>query len=160
MNRTALLALLFVGCGRAELQAPPAEVVAEPPAVAPACVETEDFTQTRWECGTVSALEVVSVSVTWTGGQPTARAVMRNTTGEFLNYPGVQIDVSEPALRPSHARDALYGLGGCDEAELGMGFSGAVPSGTAVTFTAKPVHINGDDCPLSYPPVSVTVTAP
>ena len=152
--------LLFVACGRAELQEPPAEVVQQPPAVAPACVATDGFEDAAWECRTVSALEILAVTVTWNSGQPTASAVMRNTTGVWLNYPGVQIDATEPALQPTHAREALYAMGGCDEAELGMGFSGSVPSGTAVTFTAKPVHINGDECPLSYPPVSVTVTAP
>lgn len=174
MTRLTLLSLLLLGCGRGELQAPPAlvEEQAETPAaqpVAPACVASEDFTHSRWECGTVSALQLVTVTVTnsdgtspWTQGQPQVKAVLRNTTGEFLNYPGVQLAVSWPSLAtPRTTSDALYGLGGCGEAELGMSFGALpLPSGAPVTFTARPVHINGDDCPLSFPEVSVTVTSP
>jgi hypothetical protein len=132
-------------------------------------VVNDDFSNTRWACDTVSALEIVSVTVSnadgsspWTHGQPVAKAVLRNTTGQFLNYPGVQFEVSWPSLAtPRSSSDALYGLGGCGEAELGMGFGGLpLPSGAPITFTAKPMHINGDDCPLSFPAVSVTVTSP
>lgn len=41
-----------------------------------------------------------------------------------------------------------------------MHFRGTIAPGTAVTFTAIPVHLNGDACPLSYPAASVTVAAP
>lgn len=168
MTRLALLTLFLLGCGRAELQGPPATVDdPAPQPVAPACVVSDDLTHSRAACDTVSALEILSVRVTnddgtspWTHGQPVAKAVMRNTTGQFLNYPGVQIDVSAPSLAPRFTSDTLYGLGPCGEAELGMSFSGAVPSLAPVTFTAKPVHIGGNDCPLSFPAVSVTVTSP
>lgn len=162
------LAALLLSCGRAELQGPPAEALAREPApIAPVCVPAPGSEPSRWQCETVSALELMSVKVTnadgtepWTFGAPSVRAVMRNTTGQFLNYPGVQVAASTPALQPSHPRDSLYGLGGCGDAELGVTFTGTVPSGTPVTFTAIPAHINGDECPLAYPPLSVTVAAP
>lgn len=164
----ALAALALLSCGRAELTEPPADVLApEPEPIAPVCRPAPETDTSRWECETVSALEIMSVKVTnadgtepWSFGAPAVRAVMRNTTGQFLNYPGVQVAASTPALQPSYPRDSLYGLSGCGDAELGMTFTGAVPSGTAVTFTAIPAHINGDECPLAYPPLSVTVAAP
>jgi len=114
------------------------------------------------------ALEIVSLVVTnsdgtapWSSGQPVVRAVMRNTTGHFLNYPGVHLGVSIPGLEPTFKRNFLYGIDGCGDAEMemGMGFTDTVPSGTEITFTAHPAYINGDECPLSSPPVSVTATA-
>jgi hypothetical protein len=164
----ALAALVSLSCGWAELTEPPADELAPgPQPIAPACVPAPQGEASRWQCETVSALEIVSVKVTnaggtgpWTLGAPSVRAVMRNTTGRFLNYPGVQVAASTPALQPSFPRDSLYGLSGCGDAELRMTFNGTVPSGTPVTFTAIPVHINGDECPLGYPPLSVTVTAP
>lgn len=161
----ALAALVSLSCGRGELQGPPADVLAREP-IAPGCVPAPEAAS-RWQCETVSALEISSLRVTnadgtepWSGGPPNVRAVLRNTTPQFLNYPGVQVAISPPALQPSTGRHSLYGLGGCGEAELGMTFHGTLPSGTAVTFTASPAHINGDGCPLAYPPLSVTVTAP
>lgn len=176
MNAPHLLLLLAVlGCGRGELQGSPAveaaPVAPEPLApqpVRPACVPTTDFQDSRWACDTVSALEVVSLEVInadgsapWSGGAPYVRTWLRNTTGQFLNYPGVAISASTSDLSPRYLSDARYGMSGCQEAELGMGFSGAVPSGTQVTFTARPAHINGGaECALSFPPLSVSVTAP
>ena len=163
-----LAVLLLLGCGRGALQGPPAveDAIAEPPEP-PACVVVNDFNTSRWACETVSALEVVSLKVIngdgtspWSSGPPYVRALMRNTTGQFLNYPGVQIGASEAALLPRFARDSLYGMSGCQQVELGMGFGGTVQSGTEVTFTATPAYINDDVCPLSSAPVSVTVTAP
>ena len=172
MNAQHLLLLLaVVGCGRGELQGPPAPVAPEPLApepVRPACVPTADFQDSRWACDTVSALEVVRLEVLnadgtspWTGGPPYVRAWLRNTTGQFLNYPGVEVSTSTTALQSRYRNESLYGMSGCQEVELGLGFSGAVPSGASVTFTARPAHINGGaECALSFPPMSVSVTAP
>lgn len=65
-----------------------------------------------------------------------------------------------PALLLRYGSDWLYGMGGCEEARLTMPFSGTVPSGTRVTFTASPAHINGEDCAPAQPPVPLTVEAP
>ena len=170
MIRTMLLAVVLVGCGRAELQGPPAvetapEEVTAP--AAPACVVINDFRTARSECDTVSALQVVSVKVQnhdgsspWTYGAPVVRAVLRNTTGDFLNYPGLEVRASAPALRAPDWHDSLYGMRGCQEAELGVDFGGTVPRGKQVTFTAFPAFISGQACPFAYAPLSVTVTAP
>lgn len=163
-----LAVILLLGCGRAELQGPPQQEPARSPPPPAACVVDSPASGTgSWQCETVRALEVVSVKVTnadgsepWSSGQPQVSSLLRNSTGQFLNYPGVQVSASLSALRPRFARDSLYGLGGCGEVQLSIQFNGAVPSGTPVTFTAFPVHINGDECPLTHPPASVTVTAP
>ncbi len=166
MIKIALVSLVLLGCGRAELQGPPASEPV-PAATVPACVASDDFRTSRWACETVGALEIVSAKVQnadgtspWTYGAPAVRAVMRNTTGDFLNYPGVQVGVSVAELQPRQSNDSLYGLSGCQEMELGMGFGGSVPRGTQVTFTVSPTYITGLECPHSYPPLSVTVTAP
>ncbi len=183
MNKLIVIAaLVFGGCGRGfepvsdEPEAlpiqptttppPPATPVTLPPA-APKCIVDENFGHLVWECETVSALEIVSIKVTnangsspWTTGQPRVTAVMRNTLGTFINYPSLQVAASAPSLQPSHPRDSLYGMIGCGVTELSMQFKGAAPSGAPVTFTAIPAHINGDQCALSRPPITLTVTAP
>ena len=163
-----LLALVLAACGRA---APFEPVVEQPPAPlpppTPKCVAEPELASSRWQCETVGALEIVSVKVTnadgsspWTTGQPRVSAVLRNVTGQFLNYPGLQVAASAAALQPAYARESLYGMGPCTEAELSMQFNGSAPKGTEVTFTAIPAHINGDECVLTRPPVKLTVTAP
>ncbi len=82
----------------------------EPPAQR--CVVDADHSKSRWDYQAVSALEIVSLEVTnrdgsapWTTGEPRVSAVMRNTTGQFLNYPSLQVSASEPSLTP-HQGDA------------------------------------------------------
>jgi hypothetical protein len=179
MKRLALAVLFLAGCGPvlfvpvteeptppgAQTPAPEDPVALPPPARK--CVESQDPGSYVWECDTVSALEIVSLKVTnadgsapWSVGQPRVTGLMRNLTGMFLNYPSLQIAASAPSLKPSFGRDSLYGMNACGEAELSMQFTGSIPSGTPVTFTAFPAHINGDACVLARPPVTLTVTAP
>ena len=167
-RRLACIVLLLVSCGRGALEGP--RGVEGPAPVAPApglpgCVADRAETS-LWACETVSALEIVSLAVSnddgstpWSGGRPLVSAVMRNTSGKFLNYPGIRVDAAPTSLQQHFASNALYGLGGCGEAQISMAFEG-MPSGTSVTFTAFPVHISSDTCPLSHPPMTLTVVAP
>lgn len=173
------VAVLMMGCGFGGFEPVAEDLLPVPlpsqPAIVPAapvplpppvkkCVADTGFDSSRWECETVSALQIVGLKVTntdgsepWTHGQPRVITVMRNVTGAWLNYPSVQVVTS---LQPGSLRESLYGMDGCGEAEMSVQFSAAAPKGTAITFTAMPAHINSDQCALAQPPVSVTVNAP
>lgn len=168
MKTALLVALLALGCGRSALPGELEVPAPAPPAAParPACVETPSA-PSRWECETVSALEVLELRVSnldgsapWSAGGAQVVARVRNASGQALNYPGVQVQATGPSLAPRSEREVLYWLGACGEMELRVALEIAAAPGTPVTFTARPIHVNGDGCAPAWPLPSVTLAAP